>query len=115
MSAAGLYIEYNSSSYHEMPSHTRGRGFHTLFDLRLNSDGTVDLALKADIYLQHGLALTSIWSFLGLLQIASLRYLRHHWRLSMWLHRGSASLLWAGTLWLGYEAIDHENWRLKDG
>jgi hypothetical protein len=114
MSAAGLYNEFNTT-YSKMPGHTRGKGFHTLFDMHIGEDGKVSLTLVSDVYLSHGLAMWAAWTILSLLQISSLRYLKQYWRFSMWLHRISAFLLWGTTLGLGYQALDHENWTLKEG
>ena len=52
-------------------------------------------------YLIHGFFLWAAWTFFALLQVASNRYLKHHWTLNMWVHRVSGSILTFATLLYG--------------
>ena len=52
-------------------------------------------------YLIHGYFLWAAWTFFGLLQVSTNRYLKHRWEMNMWVHRISGSALLAATLLFG--------------
>ena len=52
-------------------------------------------------YLVHGYALWSVWTFFGLLQIASNRYFKHHWQTNLWVHKISGAVITMSTLIYG--------------
>ena len=52
-------------------------------------------------YLIHGYAMWATWTFFGLFQIATNRYLKHYWQSHMWMHRISGSIILAATLLYG--------------
>jgi len=52
-------------------------------------------------FLVHGWAMWTTWTIIGLTQIASSRYLKHHWRLNMWIHRFGGALMLLVTLLYG--------------
>ena len=57
--------------------------------------------MAVSFYLIHGYFLWAAWTFFGLLQVGTNRYLKHRWEMSMWLHRISGSVLLAVTLLYG--------------
>lgn len=56
-------------------------------------------------FLIHGYALWAVWTFFGLFQITTNRYLKHHWSTNMWMHRVSGTVLLVTTLLYGLTAI----------
>ena len=57
--------------------------------------------MAVSFYLIHGYFLWAAWTFFGLLQLSTNRYLKHRWEMNMWLHRISGSALLFATLLFG--------------
>ena len=60
----------------------------------------------------HGFGMWSAWGLLGFLQLASNRYLKHHWRAAMWIHRISGCMSILITLSMGFLAFNKAGWVL---
>ena len=56
---------------------------------------------EVSFYLIHGYVLWIIWTFFGLFQISSNRYLKHYWRSHLWWHRISGFIVLTFTLGYG--------------
>lgn len=52
------------------------------------------------------------WGIFGLIQLVSNRYLKVYWKLNMWVHRISGSIIWLLTLVMGFMAISRANWEV---
>jgi len=52
-------------------------------------------------YLIHGFALWAVWTFFGLFQVTTNRYMKHRWQSNMWLHRVSGAIVLFTTLLYG--------------
>ena len=59
------------------------------------------MAGKVSFYLIHGAMLWAVWTFFGLFQVATNRYLKHRWQANMWLHRLSGAVVLFTTLLYG--------------
>jgi hypothetical protein len=77
---------------------------------------TKDLGVRAsknpeawDFYKTHGWLMFLSWQILGLLQIASNRWLKAYWRINMWIHRLSGTGLLVITLTMGIMAKQRAN------
>jgi hypothetical protein len=57
------------------------------------------------------------WGILGLVQLATNRYLKagSGWRYSMWIHRISGSLTLVITLTMALLALKHADWEVEVG
>ena len=73
------------------------------------------MTLASEMYLIHGIGMWVAWGLLGLMQMVSNRYMKHHWTVAMWLHRISAGLIWSITVGMSFLAFDSESWSLKKG
>ena len=56
---------------------------------------------KVSFFLIHGFVLWAVWTFFGLFQVTTNRYMKHHWKANMWLHRVSGSVVLFTTLLYG--------------
>lgn len=56
---------------------------------------------KVSFFLIHGYMLWAVWTFFGLFQIATQRYMKHHWQLNLTLHRLSGAVVLFTTLLYG--------------
>ena len=56
---------------------------------------------KVSFFLIHGYMLWVVWTFFGLFQIATQRYMKHHWQLNLTLHRLSGAVVLFTTLLYG--------------
>ncbi len=61
----------------------------------------------------HGLAMWFAWGFLGFIQILSNRYLSKYWKISMLMHRVSATLLLITTLSSSVYVISSNDWKIN--
>ena len=52
-------------------------------------------------FVVHGWVLWSAWCLISVLQLATARYLKHLWQMSMWLHRIGAFFVTSATLFYG--------------
>ena len=51
----------------------------------------------------HGYCLWAVWTFFGLFQISTNRYMKHRWENHLWMHRVSGAVALAATLfYAGY-------------
>lgn len=112
MIMGGLYNEFNTS-YDLMPGHTRGKGFHSSLEIMILEDGRI-VKTGSDPYYLHGIVLWGAWGLLGLLQIASNRYIKSKWHIAMLIHRITASIIWLSTIIMSLIVIKHEGWAIKE-
>lgn len=59
------------------------------------------MADSVSFYLIHGAMLWAVWTFFGLFQVATNRYLKHRWQSNLWLHRISGAIVLFTTLLYG--------------
>lgn len=111
---AGLYNTFDSS-YSKMPGHTKGKGFIKTIAITIHQDGSITESGVSDVYFIHGILLWVAWGILGLLQLASNRYLKHYWKASMWIHRISGIIIWGTTVAMAMWVIVEDNWKIKKG
>ena len=57
--------------------------------------------MALSFYLIHGIVLWAVWTFFGLLQVSTNRYLKHKWQVHMLLHRVSGTIVLTTTLIYG--------------
>ena len=78
-------------------------------NLHFNANGTLtgevaDVTGQLAIQI-HGWALWAAWGILGLVQIASNRYLKVFWKVHMWIHRIGGTLIFLITIALSIVGI----------
>ncbi|CDW84971.1 cytochrome b5-like heme steroid binding domain containing protein [Stylonychia lemnae] len=65
-----------------------------------------------DFYVYHGWLMWVSWGLFGLIQLASNRYLKMYWKVNMWVHRLSGSIIWILTLVFGFIAVSKADWEV---
>ena len=68
----------------------------------------------AGFILIHGYVLWFVWTFFGMFQISTNRYLKHHWEKHLWWHRVSGLTLLVATLYFAGRALYMIGFPLKD-
>ncbi len=61
----------------------------------------------------HGWMLWVAWSLFGMIQIVSARYLKKYWRVNMWVHRISGTLILLITIAFSLTGIYKAGWQLS--
>jgi hypothetical protein len=56
---------------------------------------------KISFFLVHGWVMWAAWSLVSILQVATSRYMKHHWTVNMWMHRIGAIFILSATLFYG--------------
>jgi hypothetical protein len=76
MNYAGSYNTFTTIQARTVPTHVKGGGFDGIFDLLINSDGSITLSESPKFYVIHGYFLWFAWGILGFLQILSTRHIK---------------------------------------
>lgn len=63
----------------------------------------------------HGMLMWFAWGVLGLIQLISNRYLKHHWKVSMLLHRSTATIILVVTTVVSVSIFKKYEWKLRGG
>ena len=94
--------------------HNNGFGY---WGFRIRGDGTFEEpdGSNFDFYKFHGFMMWAAWGIFGLVQLASNRYLKVYWRLSMWIHRISGLIILLITLTLSFLALSKAGWEVEIG
>ena len=61
----------------------------------------------------HGYFMWAAWGLLGLLQLASGRYLKCFWKFRLWIHRIVGTLILIATIGFGLLGIKVSYWSLS--
>jgi hypothetical protein len=73
------------------------------------------MALNINFFLIHGSAMWLAWGVFSVVQIASNRYMKgSHWDSRMWIHRLSAGIMVAITLFYALYAFGYLGWKVLD-
>lgn len=65
------------------------------------------------IYLKHGWLMWAAWGILGLIQLASNRYLKMFWRVNRAIHIFSGTSIFIITMTMGLLAMKRGDWKIE--
>lgn len=98
---------------------TKHNSFPQFFSIYISEDGDVSDGgggggdYDFSIYLKHGWLMWAAWGILGLLQFASMRYLKVFWRVNRIIHVISGFSILIITLVMGLLAMKRGNWEIE--
>ena len=55
--------------------------------------------MALSFYLVHGYVLWAVWTFFGIVQLVTHRYMKSHWKHNLWVHRLSGTVILV-TTWI---------------
>ena len=85
------------------------------FRIKITKNGDIIGVFGGPEFFQiHGWVMWMGWTLLGLVQIISNRYLKHHWYLNMWLHRITGTLIMVSTIIMAAIAVQKKGRLGKD-
>ena len=79
----------------------------------VNGGGASDGNRNLDFFFIHGWLMWAAWTVFGLIQVASNRYLKPFWRVSMWVYRISGALILLITAILGGLGLLMMGWQFE--